>query len=86
MLEGIALELVAAAAAGGAALGWGASTLAERRRRRAVAGAAADAGATVATCPHAWKLRSRESTNRREHEIYVCVACNAREIREVGAS
>ena len=51
-------------------------------RRRSLRRAALDAGAAVARCPHAWMHRSTEQTNGRPRRIYVCVACDAREIRE----
>ena len=45
--------------------------------------AAVDHAARPPDHRHAWELRSTEQTNRRRREIYVCAACQDREIREV---
>ena len=57
------------------------------RARVAARGAAVEGAASpIGEHRHAWELRSTEETNRRRREVYVCAACQDREIREVDRS
>jgi hypothetical protein len=72
-------ELVSMAAVAVAGLAF---AVAVRRPRPIVSSPSPSPSRSPSRHRHAWEHRSSEDTNKRRREIYVCVSCGDREIRE----